>query len=280
MRRQPPHCKIFVLSVGLLFYAFANHALLAQAPVAGSLQQSSNTPLAPGDLDTALSRIYVHVDKTGFGHEHGVEAKLKSGRLQLGANQNVGEIVIDMTSFSADTDEARRYVGLDGSTDPGTRKEVNNNMLGPDVLDVQKYPTATFKVNSIQPVKAKRPNAPPQLQIDGDFTLHGKTNKLTVVADSAKVNGYTRIYGTFSILQSDYGITPFRKALGAVGVADRLTIWGELWVADPSAAQGVQTWSATMIRERRRDDGVDGPTRIGSGGARSRAERSATYQYH
>ncbi len=195
----------------------------------------------PGEIDTVLSRIYVHVDKSGIGHEHGVEAKLKSGQLQLGANQNAGELVIDMTSFNADTDEARRYVGLDGSTDPGTRKEVNNNMLGPDVLDVQKYPTATFKVSSIQTVNAKRPNAPPQLQLVGDFTLHGTTNKLTVVADTAKVNGYTRIYGNFSILQSDYGITPFRKALGAVGVADRLNIWGELWVAEQQAAQpGVQ----------------------------------------
>ncbi len=178
--------------------------------------------------------------RPALGTNMGSKHELKSGRLQLGANQNIGEIVIDMSSFSADTDEARRYVGLDGSTDPGTRKEVDNNMLGPDVLDVQKYPTATFKVSSIQPVKAKRPNAPPQLQLDGDFTLHGKTNKLTVIADSAKVNGYTRIYGNFSILQSDYGITPFRKALGAVGVADRLTIWGELWVVDQPRAQGVQ----------------------------------------
>jgi polyisoprenoid-binding protein YceI len=240
MSTKLPQWKMLVLSVGFLFPAVVGNELQAQAPVVGSLTQASKTLLVPGDIDTSISRIYVHVDKTGFGHEHGVEARVKSGRLQLGANQNVGEIVIDMTSFNADTDEARRYVGLDGTTDAGTRKEVNNNMLGPDVLDAQKYPTATFKVSSIQAVKAKRPNASPQLQLDGDFTLHGKTNKLTVVADSAKVNGYTRIFGNFTILQSDYGITPFRKALGAVGVADRLTIWGELWVADQQAAQAVQ----------------------------------------
>ena len=240
MARKPPRWILLVLSAGLLIPAMVSRALQAQVSAAGGLPQASKTPLAPGEIDTALSRIYVHVDKTGFGHEHGVEAKLTSGRLQLGANQNAGEIVIDMTSFNADTDEARRYVGLEGSTDLGTRKEVNNNMLGPDVLDVQKYPTATFTISSIQPVKSKRPNAPPQLQIVGDFTLHGKTNKLTVVADSAKANGYTRVYGNFSVLQSDYGITPFRKALGAVGVADRLTIWGELWVADQQAAQAVQ----------------------------------------
>ena len=88
MRKKPPHWKTLV-SVGLLFSPVFSQALQAQVPVVGSLPQSK-TPLAPGDIDPALSRIYVHVDKTGFGHEHGVEAKLKSGRLQLGANQNAG----------------------------------------------------------------------------------------------------------------------------------------------------------------------------------------------
>jgi polyisoprenoid-binding protein YceI len=203
----------------------------AQSPEPGNAAPAAGAPLAPGEIDTSISRIYVHADKTGFGHEHGIESLLKSGWLHLGANQNAGEIVFDMTSFRADTDEARRYVGLEGSSDAGTRQEVNNNMLGPDVLDVKQYPMAIFKVTSIQPIRAHRPNAPQQMQLDGDFTLHGKTNKITVIANPINVNGYTRLVGSFSILQSDYGIKPFRKALGAVGVADRLTIWGDLWIA-------------------------------------------------
>ena len=38
--------------------------------------------------------------------------------------------------------------------------------------------------------------------------------------------------GNFSLLQTDYGIKPFTTALGAIGVADRLTIYGDLWVAN------------------------------------------------
>jgi polyisoprenoid-binding protein YceI len=238
MTTKPGRWTTLGLCGTLLWLAAMTHDLRAQATATDSFPSKSKAPLAAGEIDTTRSRIYVHVDKTGLGHEHGVEAMLKSGNLQLGANQNVGEIVIDMNSFDADTDEARRYVGLEGTTGNGTRKEVNSNMLGPEVLDVQKYPTATFKVSSIQPVKAIRPNAPPQIQLAGDFTLHGKTNKLTVVANTTKVNGYLRINGNFSILQSDYGITPFRKMMGAVGVADQLTIWGDLWVVDQQAAQG------------------------------------------
>ena len=76
-----------------------------------------------------------------------------------------------MSSFTADSDDARRYVGLEGSTDSATRQEVNNNMLGPDVLDVQKYPTAKFKVNSIRFLKAKRANAPLECQLEWGFYL-------------------------------------------------------------------------------------------------------------
>jgi polyisoprenoid-binding protein YceI len=136
---------------------FGSAPLRAQSPVLEGQTAVVKTPLVPGDIDPQFSRFYAHVDKTGFGHQHGVEARLKSGHLQLNANQKAGEIVIDMTTFKADSDEARRYVGLEGSTDANTRQEVDKNMLGPDVLDVAKYPTAVFKVNSIQPVKAKRP---------------------------------------------------------------------------------------------------------------------------
>lgn len=220
-----------VLAALLSGFALLGKRLQAQSPESGYSAPAPRAPLAPGDIDTTISRAYVHVDKTGFGHEHGVESLLKSGHLLLGANQNAGELVFDMTSFKADTDEARRYVGLEGSSDAGTRQQVNDNMLGPEVLDVKQYPTAVFKVTSIQPIRSHRPNAPQQLQLDGDFTLHGTTNKITVIASPINANGYTRLVGSFSILQSDYGIKPFRKALGAVGVADRLTIWGDLWIA-------------------------------------------------
>lgn len=42
---------------------------------------------------------------------------------------------------------------------------------------------------------------------------------------------WTHLMGRFKILQTQFGITPFKKALGAVGVTDQLTVWGDLWIA-------------------------------------------------
>lgn len=38
------------------------------------------------------------------------------------------------------------------------------------------------------------------------------------------------VRGRFAVLQTQYGIKPFSKGLGAIGVADELQIWGDLWV--------------------------------------------------
>lgn len=182
------------------------------------------------------SRVYVWVGKTGFGHEHGVEGRIKSGRIRLNAARDAGQIVFDMRSFDADTTAARRYVGLEGTTDGATRSQVTRNMLGADVLNVQRFPTATFQVDSALPT-GKTVKGHPQYVLSGKFTLHGVTRPLRVTAEAIDVReSTTRLRGVFGIRQTDYGITPYSKAFGAVGVADALKIYGELDIAGSAEA--------------------------------------------
>ena len=191
----------------------------------------SQTPLPTGSIDTSSSSVYTYVGKTGFGHEHAVEGKLKSGSLNLGVRSNAGKIVFDMTTWRADTAQARRYIGLSGSTSASTQKDVNANMLGSAVLDVQKYPTATFEINSALPLQQKSSSGKPLYQLSGKFTLHGVTRKMNIVAEVTEKKDSYHLRGNFSILQSHYGITPFSKAFGAVGITDQLKIYGEIDVA-------------------------------------------------
>ena len=180
------------------------------------------------EVDVGVSRIYILVGKTGLGHEHGVVGQLRSGWLRPGAVENAGELIFDMKGFSADTDTARRYVGLEGSIDPGTRKQVNTNMLGPDVLDVSRYPTAACKIHSMKPAQ-QDPAAANQWDLAGELTLRGQTRPIRFLAKLEPEKTGLHVRGGFAILQTEYGITPFSKAFGEIGVADRLEIWGDLW---------------------------------------------------
>jgi polyisoprenoid-binding protein YceI len=181
------------------------------------------------------------VSKTGFGHEHGVIGQIKQGRINLDAANNAGTLVFDMASFVADTPEARRFVGLEGTTDTSTQQQVNTNMRGTDVLDVGRHPTATFTIKQV--VKLPEPSGPgmAQYKLAGDLALHGVSRPIQVVAEVEEKNGWTHLRGGFTMLQSQFGITPFTKAFGAIGVADQLSVWGDIWIAKQRPVAAVPT---------------------------------------
>lgn len=196
-------------------------------------RQRQTRTFVPGEVNLASSRVYVFVGKTGLGHEHAVVGHIKKGTVQLGAQRGAGQIVFDMTTFRADTEDARKFLGLSGTTDDSTRQKVNANMLGSSVLDVQRYPTATFDIDSSQRLENKSKRGFPQYRLNGRFTLHGASQPVSIVASAEPKSGWLHLRGGFAILQTDYGITPFSKAFGAIGVSDQLKIWGDIWVAGP-----------------------------------------------
>lgn len=229
-------CSLSIAAcIGLIIQSISCQALA---------QPNSQIAQPQGNVDLNRSRAYIFVGKTGFGHDHGVEGKLKSGAIQLGAATNAGQLVFDMMSFDADTPTARRYVGLAGTTDASTRQQVNANMKGADVLNVARYPTATFDIHSAESLNQKTRNGHAIYRITGDFTLHGVKNRIQFNAVAMPLGQQVRLSGSFVVRQTQFGITPFSKAFGAVGVADALKIYGDI-VIDPPAAGSPATSSTT-----------------------------------
>jgi polyisoprenoid-binding protein YceI len=179
-------------------------------------------------IDVQTSRVYVFVAKKGAGHDHGVEGRLTAGAVRLGAAANAGELTFDLLTFQADTDAARRYVGLPPGTDAATQAKVTANMHGSGVLDVAQFATAKFVIHSVTPVTAQGlPGTP--YQFDGELELHGVKRAIRFLSGAETIEGgRVRIRGGFTLKQTDFGITPYSKLLGAVGVADELRIYGDL----------------------------------------------------
>ena len=142
-----------------------------------------------------------------------------------------GELVFDMASFDADSEAARRYLGLKGTTDEDTRRQVNENMHGQAVLDVETHAKATFTLTAVTPLKEPSARKLPQMELQGELTLHGVTQPVRVIADFEEKQGWIHLRGGFPLLQTDYEIKPFTKAFGAVGVTDELQVWGDFWIA-------------------------------------------------
>jgi polyisoprenoid-binding protein YceI len=228
--RRPIHAAVLCLVVTACGVA------IGQPPAAAPARAP-----APGEVDLQSSRVFVFVGKTGLGHDHAVVGRLQAGQVRLGAAEQAGMLVFDMRSFEADTAEARAGVGLPGQTDPITRKQVNDNMLGADVLDVARHPTATFVIHSALPV----PNVPadrrPVYSLAGAFTLHGVTRDVVVPVEVEQRARVLRLRGGFAVRQTDFGMKPYKKLGGVVGVADELQISGEIMVASAPVGAAVPT---------------------------------------
>ena len=216
--------------------------------------------LKPGEIDLQQSRVYVFVGKTGLGHDHGIEGLLRAGELQLGAERNAGRLEFDLRSFTADTAAARAYVGLAGQTDRKTADKVTANMLSPAVLDVGRFPTAVFEATAITPLP-RQGNQPQQYQLTGDFTLHGIKRQIRFPAQAEAAQGLMHLRGSFAIRQTDFQITPYSQAFGAVGVADQLTIYGDLWLGVEPAVGATSEKPSTPVTSRAEEKSASGPRR-------------------
>ncbi len=202
------------------------------APLVAAIVTFAAAPLLAqsGSVIVEHSRVYVFVAKKGAGHDHGIEGKVAAGEIHFDRAEQVGGLTFDLRSLAADTNASRQFFRLEGETPAGTQQEVTGNMHGASVLDVAQFPTAEFAIHRLRPLQAEAGQTAQPYQLDGEFTLHGVKRPLQVVVTSEPVNGMVRIRGRFTMKQTDFGIKPFSKLLGAVGVADELQVYGDIYL--------------------------------------------------
>jgi polyisoprenoid-binding protein YceI len=146
-------------------------------------------------IDTQKSTLTVHVGKTGafsaLGHEHEVLAPIHSGSADTGAHPAV-ELHVN----------ARELRVIDKDASENERNEVQETMLGPDVLDSEHYPEIVFKSTGADSTGQG------QWTLRGNLTLHGQTRLVTVQV-TLKDGRYK---GEATVKQTDFGIKPPGKA--------------------------------------------------------------------
>lgn len=182
--------------------AFAVSIALA-SPAAGQVRT----------IDAARSKLLVHVSKSGvfsgFADNHEVEALISKGTIdESGAR----------VKFSVDT---RRMKVLDPQLPPDKRQQVQERMLGPEVLDSIRFPEITFESSHVGQEREGK------VKVDGQLSLHGVTKPVSILAQAE--NG--RYTGRFVLKQRDFGITPVSIAGGTVKVKDELTIEFDIRIA-------------------------------------------------
>jgi YceI-like protein len=158
-------------------------------------------------IDTAQSKLTVYVYKSGlfsgFADDHIVDAPIASGTLSDAAPLSVAIEV-----------RAAELKVRDPKLAADKRQEVQVRMVGPQVLDVEKFGSIAFQSTSVQASGAD------QWNVTGRLTIHGQAR--TVSFPVARAEGHYK--GSVAIKQRDFGITPISIAGGTVKVKDELKI--------------------------------------------------------
>jgi polyisoprenoid-binding protein YceI len=83
------------------------------------------------------------------------------------------------------------------------RRELHR-VMNQDVLETAKFPNINFQSLEVTGVRTKAEQF--RVHILGDLTVHGVTNKQTIVAQVALGLDSLRAFGEFTLLQTDYEI--------------------------------------------------------------------------
>lgn len=164
----------------------------------------------PVEIDTEHSSLTIRVYKTGlfaaFAHDHEIHAPVQHGSFD--EEQQTVEFTVN----------ARELRVMDPGVSQSERSDIQSTMLGPKVLDSEKFQEIKFHSTKVERVAAGK------WTVQGDLTLHGQTRPVKVDVQGEQ----GRYRGSAVLRQKDFDITPVSIAGGSVKVKNEVRIEFEI----------------------------------------------------
>lgn len=161
------------------------------------------------DVQRSVMKVYAY--KTGlfsvFAHNHEILAPIAAGAVEDSANPSV-ELRVESAKLQV----------LDPKISDKDRAEIQKTMLGPEVLDTDRYSEIRFQSSAVEK------KAGGHWTVRGTLELHGQTRPIAF--DVSGENGNYR--GSAKLRQSQFGIKPISLAGGTVKVKDEIQIEFEI----------------------------------------------------
>ena len=194
-----------------------------------SLSAGAQAPAGSWPIVAAQSEVRIHVGKGGLfgfaGHEHEVQAPAVSGHVTFDpADLSKAEVQVTFDATAMKIDPAREP--------SGDAPKVQAVMLGPEVLDVARFPTIVYRSSGVKVGRQQGDRA--TLELAGQLTLHGQTRPLAASVAIVRGADTLRATGTVKLKQTDFGIKPVTAGGGTVRVKDEVEIRFTLVAARPA----------------------------------------------
>jgi len=177
------------------------------------------------DIDPQRSVVTIRVYRAGplakLGHNHVITSGRESGLVWRGPEPAGSgfELRLPVASLVVDDPAARAAAGPDfaGVVPESAREGTYQNMLRPEVLDGARFPEVTVRSGGLGGTW-DRPVA------IAEVTLRDATRRIEVPLEFSEAGATLAVRGSLRIRQTDFGMTPFSVAGGAIQVADEVDL--------------------------------------------------------
>lgn len=164
--------------------------------------------------DTRASQFTVQVFATGlfsaFGHSPTIAIRDFSAVAQVNAE--------DLTQSSLRVTIKPESLAVRDDVPDKDRREIER-MMKQEVLEISSYPEIAYESSNLI---ISGTNQQYSVICNGDLTMHGTIRSQPISARVALNEDSLRAFGTFTILQSRYGLKLVTVAAGALKVKDEL----------------------------------------------------------
>jgi len=197
----------------------------ARTAVSGEQGPSQRWALENGrvmPLDTGQSRIVLRVYRGGrlakLGHNHVLEVTDLHGSLrQLDSGGGLADLAFGVEGIMVDDARARESAGDEFAQQPGPGAVAGTrrNMLGDKVLDAARWPEVRIlaRIGNL---------AEPEPVAEVYVSVRGVSHRYVTPVSVEMRDSETRVSGTLTVRQSDFGIQPFSVLGGALLVRDEI----------------------------------------------------------
>jgi hypothetical protein len=177
------------------------------------------------EVDAGRTVVSVIVRRAGplarLGHDHVITSADERGTVWLGASpaESAFEVSLPVGRFDVDLPEARAAAGPEFATPvpEEARAGTRHNLLRPEVLDGAGWPEITLRSSG---ASGDWSGAAVQVIVKLKGVERVQAVPVNVTRDATRVVAR----GALQLRQSDFGITPFSVAGGAIQVADVLEV--------------------------------------------------------
>jgi polyisoprenoid-binding protein YceI len=209
--------KVFCLTTTLLFLIGATSSKTATAVSPSLCLSVSPSSSRQFTIDAAQSQITIGLTQEGairrLHPSHTISVPTYTSKLTIPKDES-------KTAFAI-TVEAKALINVDKTMGDFERKGFQN-VLQKQVLESDKFPQIVFKSSALTALK--KDGEKRTFTLNGALAFRGVTKPVSFPVNATFGKEKITASGSAKIKQTDFGITPYADALGAIKVGDEMTV--------------------------------------------------------